>query len=137
MAKHAFISAHKTAHSIRFMCCILDVSTSWFHARSKTEKVRQAKAESELDLVTEIRRVIRENRNCYGPLRVFHKLVQEGVECTAYMVRKLMNLHNIRQSKRKNWAPRTTNSNHNHRIAPNLLDRQFEVFKPNKVWHLY
>jgi len=28
----------------------------------------------------------------------------------------------------------TTNSNHNHRVAPNLLGREFEVHDPNKVW---
>jgi putative transposase len=134
MAKHAFITAHKTAYSIRSMCRVLSISTSWFHARSQNEEVRQAKAKRDLGLVGEIRRVIKENKSCYGSLRVFHKLVQEGVECTAYMVRKLMNVHDIRQPKRKNWVPRTTDSNHNHRIAPNLLDRQFEVFEPNKVW---
>lgn len=134
MAKHAFISAHKTVYSIRSMCCVLGVSSSWFHARSKTNLTRQAKAERDLDLVAEILRVIRENKKCYGPLRVFHKLMQEGIECTSYLVRKLMKLHNIRQPKRKNWVPRTTDSNHNHRIASNLLDRQFKIFQPNKVW---
>lgn len=128
MAKHAFITAHKTASSIRSMCRVLSVSTSWLHAHSKNEEVRQTKARRDLDLVAEIRRVIRENRNCYGSLRVFHKLVQEGIDCTAYMVRKLMNLHDIRQPKRKNWMPRKTDNNHNHRIAPNLLNHQFEVF---------
>ncbi|WP_051610401.1 IS3 family transposase [Terasakiella pusilla] len=104
MAKHAFISAHKTAYSIRHMCRVLKVSTSWFHACQKSEGARQAKAKRELDLVAEIRRVIKENKSCYGPLRVFHKLLQEGIECTAYMIRKLMNLHDIRQSKRNNWG---------------------------------
>jgi helix-turn-helix protein len=97
LAKHAFITAHKTSYSIRCMCRVLGISASWFHAWRKTEDTRQGKAAHDLNLVSEIRCVIRENKSCYGSLRVFHKLVQEGVECTAYRVRKLMKLHNIRQ----------------------------------------
>ena len=134
MVKHAFISAHKMNYSIRPMCQVLGVSNSWFHARPKTQACRQEKADQALNLVAEIRRAIRENKNCYGPLRVFHKLVQEGIECSSYIIRKLMKLHNIRQPKRERWLPKTTESNHNHRIAPNLLDRRFEVCEPNKVW---
>ena len=134
MAKHAFISAHKTRFSIRSMCRVLNVSSSWFHARSRTQEQREAKAERDLDLVGQIRRVIKESRNCYGPLRVFHKLIREGVDCTSYLIRKLMILHDIRLPRRRKWVPRTTDSNHSHRIAPNLLDRQFSVFQPNKVW---
>ncbi len=28
----------------------------------------------------------------------------------------------------------TTDSNHNERISPNILDRNFDVIAPNKVW---
>lgn len=134
MAKHAFISAHKSDYSIRSMCRVLKTSCSWFHAHSKTKERREDKAERDAGLVGQIRRVIKENRDCYGPLRVFHKLIQEGIECTSYLIRKLMKLHNIRQPKRTKWLPKTTDSNHNHRIAPNLLGRQFSVLQPNKVW---
>ncbi len=48
-------------------------------------------------------------------------------------VRKLMALHEIKaRAKRKYKA--TTDSNHHLPVAPNLLDRQFAVGKPDQVW---
>jgi transposase InsO family protein len=38
------------------------------------------------------------------------------------------------QSVRKKIYKKTTNSNHSNPIAPNLLQRNFKVFEPNKVW---
>jgi putative transposase len=38
----------------------------------------------------------------------------------------------VAKARRKTRA--TTNSNHDHPVAPNLLGRQFEVHDPNKVW---
>ncbi len=98
-------------------------------AAGATEAFARQKAEA-----TELRRVVKENRDCHGPLRVFHKLIQDGIECTLYLIRKLMKSHNIRQPGRKKLVPGTTDSNHNNRIALNLLDRDFPVFQPNKVW---
>lgn len=38
------------------------------------------------------------------------------------------------QSARKFAYKRTTNSRHSHPVAPNLLNRNFQVSKPNTVW---
>mgnify|MGYP000937827672 FL=1 len=38
----------------------------------------------------------------------------------------------VAKAHRKTRA--TTNSNHNHPLAPNLLGRQFDVQHPNKAW---
>ena len=38
------------------------------------------------------------------------------------------------QSAHKFAYKRTTNSRHSHPVAPNLLNRNFQVSKPNTVW---
>lgn len=60
----------------------------------------------------------------------------DGVEgCGAVPVvgQKLMQLHGIR-AKGKMRFKVTTDSNHDLPIAPNLLDRQFNVQAPDRVW---
>ena len=48
-------------------------------------------------------------------------------------VQKLMQLHGIRAKGKRRFKV-TTDSNHDLPIAPNLLDRQFTVAEPDKVW---
>ena len=48
-------------------------------------------------------------------------------------VQKLMQLHGIRAKGKKRFKV-TTDSNHDLPIAPDLLDRQFTVAAPDKVW---
>ena len=44
-----------------------------------------------------------------------------------------MKLHGIR-AKGKRGFKVTTDSNHDRPIAPNVLNREFEVAEPDKVW---
>jgi transposase InsO family protein len=44
-----------------------------------------------------------------------------------------MRLHGIYARTKRRFRV-TTHSNHNLPVAANLLDRQFETDKPNKVW---
>lgn len=46
----------------------------------------------------------------------------------------LIKPHDIRYHKRKRWIPATTDSKHNHLIAPNQLNMNFNVLKPDTVW---
>jgi len=48
-------------------------------------------------------------------------------------VQRLMQLHGIRAKGKRRFKV-TTDSNHDLPIAPNLLDRQFTVAVPDKVW---
>ena len=44
-----------------------------------------------------------------------------------------MQLHGIRAKGKRRFKV-TTDSNHGLPVAPNLLNRQFDVAKPDKVW---
>ena len=45
-----------------------------------------------------------------------------------------MKENGIHPPRRKKRVPITTDSRHSHRIAPNLLEQNFQVSEPNTVW---
>jgi len=50
-----------------------------------------------------------------------------------YRARTLMKKAGVSVKRRKKFK-RTTDSNHKHPVAPNLLNRHFDVERPNAVW---
>ncbi len=68
----------------------------------------------------------------YGSPRVTVELNESGFSWGENRVTRLMRVNGIRaKGKRKYRA--TTNSKHNFPVAPNHLDRQFTVDRPNAV----
>jgi len=56
-----------------------------------------------------------------------------GIRVGKERVQKLMQLHDIRAKGKRRFKV-TTDSKHDLPISPNLLDRQFNVAEPDKVW---
>jgi transposase InsO family protein len=61
------------------------------------------------------------------------ELLARGIRAGKERVRKLMQLHGIRVKGKRRFRV-TTDSNRDLPIAPNLLERQFTVTEPDKVW---
>lgn len=49
-------------------------------------------------------------------------------------IERLMRAAGLRATAARRFRPATTDSRHTLPVAPNLLDRQFDVAAPNKVW---
>jgi hypothetical protein len=62
-----------------------------------------------------------------------HIKLARGIRVGKERVQKLMQLHGIRAKGRRRFKV-TTDSNHDLRIAPNLLDRQLTVVEPDGCW---
>ena len=60
-------------------------------------------------------------------------MIRRKMVCSRKRIYRLMRQLHI-QSARKFAYKRTTNSRHSHPVAPNLLNRNFQVSKPNTVW---
>ncbi len=84
-------------------------------------------------LVEEIKDVHKESRKSYGSPRVHEELVARGFEVNKKRVARLMAEEGI-VGRRKGRFKNTTDSNHDDPIAPNLLNREFEVEKPDTAW---
>ena len=84
-------------------------------------------------LLVHIKAVHVETHGGYGWPRTWKELLARGIRVGKERVQKLMQLHGIR-AKGKRRFKATTDSNHDLPIAPNLLDRQFNVAAPDRVW---
>lgn len=72
-------------------------------------------------------------KQIYGSRRLADELQKEGFKVGRYKTRTLMNRLGLRVRYPKKFKV-TTDSNHNEAISSNLLDRNFDVVAPNKVW---
>jgi len=73
------------------------------------------------------------SRGTYGSPRLTAELRARGIRCGKNRIARLMRLHGI-AAKMKRRFKITTHSRHNLPVAENLLNRQFAVDRPNKVW---
>ena len=69
----------------------------------------------------------------YGSPRVHEDLQKRGIPCGRNRVARLMRERGIRAKQARRYKA-TTDSNHNHPVAANLLDRQFDVDELDRVW---
>ena len=133
-AKLAFIAAHMAEHAVRLMCRVLGVSRSWFHAWRRAAPTRAERATRREVLVAEVREIFEASRQRYGAPRVHADLQAQGRRISKRTVAKLMKQNGIRPPRGKRRVPITTDSRHAHAVAPNMLDRNFEIAVPDTVW---
>lgn len=129
--RYAFIAAHAGEFPVLVMCRVLRVTRSGYYAWLRYPESKRARENERL--LTRIRIVYKENKETYGSPRVHQQLQKEGEKCGEVRVAKLMAVNGIRAKQAKKFVV-TTDSNHDQPVAENVLDRQFEVDEPNKVW---
>jgi putative transposase len=120
-AKLAFIVAHASEHAIRFMCRVLGIARSWFHAWQRAAPKRAERTARRDRLGAEIREIFAESKGRYGAPRIHAELQDRGSRISKRTVAKLMQEKGIRPPRGKRRAPITTDSRHAHAVAPNLL----------------
>lgn len=129
--KYAQIDQLRLHHPVAVMCRLLSVSESGYHAwRQRPPSLR---AQENAHLETEIKVAHRRTRETYGPQRLQSDLVDHGIPASVYRIKRLRTKLGLR-CKQKRKFKATTNSNHSLPLAPNLLDRQFDVAAPNRAW---
>jgi transposase InsO family protein len=129
--KYRFIAAEKAEYPVTLMSRILQVSRSGFYAWSK--RPESARARSDRALVVEIRAAHKASRGIYGSPRVHRELVAQGHAVGRDRVARLMREKALRGKRRRRFR-NTTQSNHQHPVAPNALEREFTVERPNAAW---
>lgn len=129
--KFGFIDAEKAVHSVRSMCRVLGVSPSGYYAWAS--RAPSGRARDDERLATHIRAVHRRSRGTYGSPRVHAELRDSGLRVGRKRVARLMRQRGITALPRKRWRC-TTDSNHSFAVADNVLDRNFVVDAPDRVW---
>lgn len=125
------IARYVGQYPVRLMCRVLGVRPSGFYAAQQRQPAARAIANALLTL--EARAIHAESRQSYGSPRVLKELQARGIRCGRKRVARVMREAGL-QSKRPHRFRTTTQSQHRHPLAPNVLDRQFAIAPPNRVW---
>jgi len=129
--KYALIKRLAVHFPIQRLCKTLQVSRSGYYAwrhRPVSERTQ-----TDRQLLSNIRRIHKQSREHYGIRKCWQQLLREGIICGRDRIAKLRRDNDIYSKRRRRFVI-TTRSKHRHWIAPNRLNREFTVAKPNRVW---
>ena len=113
------------------MCLTLRVSRSGFYRWLYRDESARAQDDRRLTLL--IRKMFDDSRGTYGSPRIHAALKAMGERVGHKRVERLMRKAGVFVRAKRKFR-RTTDSRHNKRVAPNILDQDFSVDAPNKVW---
>jgi transposase InsO family protein len=107
------------------------VSRGGYYAwRKRSKSARQKENER---LIPIVRAAHRKSKETYGARRIAIEVEAHGSPCGRTKAGTLMKLAGVAAKQKKKFKA-TTDSKHNLPIAPNLLNRQFEVKEPDTVY---
>lgn len=125
------IRENANKYSIEEMCQILKVSRSGYYEWCKRGESHHRKKDNELKI--KILAIFNRYKKRYGSPRIHDELRDMGIGCSKSRIERLMRELGIRARHKRQFRI-TTDSKHNYPVAPNLLNRQFQVNLPNQVW---
>jgi len=111
----------------------MKVSRSGFYNYLKYFQVQKPKDPTQEALEKKMKAIFKKSKRTYGSRRIVKALKAEGFNISRYRIRKLMRKLNLKAKTPKRYRI-TTDSKHSYSIAPNLVNRQFSVDGPDKVW---
>ena len=117
---------------VLWMCAVLEVTRAGYYAWLKRPPCRRAQ-EDERILVS-VRRSFAESDSTYGVRRVWDDLKEWAVACGRERLARLMRMAGLVARPVKRRLPRDTGIRPEHRLAPNLLNREFQAPAPDRRW---
>ena len=132
--RFAFIQAHARIWRVTTMCRVLEVSRAGYYAwraRPLCERVKENRI-----LTEKIRQIQRQVKARYGSPRTWQELRALGFTCGENRVARLMRRAGLRAKSARKFRV-TTQSDHKHATAPNVLGRQFALEqhpRPDRTW---
>jgi len=118
--KYQFIAAQQEEYAIKTMCRVLEVAVSGYYAWLR--RTPSHRSQENTVLGERIVRIYHANRQVYGSPRIHAALHAEGQACGKKRVARLMREHGL-SAKAHKHRTRTTDSQHEQPVAPNLLNR--------------
>lgn len=133
--RYACITRHRGEYPVRLMCRVLTVAPAGFY--DWLTRAPSARAIADERLMLNIRVAHARSDGTYGAPRVQRDLRDDGLAVSTKRVARLMRRAELRGQPGPAPRPRTTDSAHALPVAPNVLDRQFDVQSVrqlNRVW---
>jgi len=119
-------------YPIKDVCQVLRVARSSYYAWLRRGPSRRALANQQLRQTLSGLFVAR--RQVYGSPRLTVCLQRLGIGCSRNRVARHMRALNLKARQKRAFKPKTTDSNHPHPIARNLLCDQPKPKSPNHIW---
>ena len=131
--KYQFIENHRSEFTVKKMCQMLKISESGYqHWKTREPSAQQVRRERMKQRIFEL---YIEHNGMVGSPMIKADLDDEpefhGTSQTT--VARLMQKMKLKSKTVKKYVV-TTDSKHNEPVAPNLLNREFDVKVPNTVW---
>lgn len=133
--RFACIARHRGEYPVRLMCRVLRVSPAGFY--DWLTRAPSARAIADERLMLNIRVAHARSDGTYGAPRIQRDLRDDGLGVGTKRVARLMRGARLAGAPGRRRGPRTTDSAHAAPVAPNVLDRRFDVTgvrAPNRVW---
>ena len=126
--RFAFIVRHPHIWPVSWLCEVLEVSRSGFHAwlnrPTSTREIDDAK------LVTAIETSFKASDRTYGARRVWRDVLEDGLACGLHRIERLMRINALRARPKRRGEPKDDGELSAN--ANNILDRDFAADRPNQ-----
>lgn len=126
------MKAQAAEYAIMDLCAALEVSRSGYYAWTRRQTGPRAQANRQLK--EEIKVLFEKSRQSYGSPRITAALRQSGHDCNHKRVERLMRELGLKGRLRRPYRVMTTDSHHDHPIAPNRLAQAPACTAPDQVW---
>lgn len=128
---YRFVKNHETVYPIEKMCRVLGVGPrSYYDWKSCAVSDRRSMA---IWVKKKIESVYFAKKQRYGSPRIAMDLQAQGIKVSRVTVAKYMRRMGLRGKLGRKFRT-TTDSKHPHRVMENILNREFKVVGPSKVW---
>jgi putative transposase len=122
---------HSGEFPVKKMAKYLNVSKSRYYKWLKEKPCDRRKRD--IELLDVIKKIFKAKKRRYGSPRIHKDLKEFGHRCGHNRVSRIMRENGLIARQKRKFKV-TTDSKHDFPISPNLLNRQFEVKKRDKVW---
>jgi len=129
--RFVFIDAEKVLYAVTVLCRVLQVSTSGFYAWKRQAQSKHSLRDQQLTV--KVAAFHAGSRGTYGSPRIHKDLKEDGEKVGRKRVARIMQAEGLSGDAPKRFR-RTTDSSHDQPITRNVVQRNFTVDAPNKVW---
>jgi len=130
---YRFVARERASFPVRRLCRLVGVAASGFYAWLRRGCGSARREGVDQGLRARVGAIFAASRGTYGSPRVHAELRAQGMRVGRNRVARLMREGGLAVTRRRR-APRTTDSRHDHPVAPNLLQRRFAADRSDDVW---
>ena len=128
--RFAFIAKHRHIWPVSWLCEVLEVSRSGFHAWFNRPSSERAIHDAKLG--DAMRKSFKDSDRTYGARRIWRDVLEEGFTCGLHRIERLMRVNGLRARPKRRGPPK--DEGERSVIADNILDRDFQADHPNQKW---